>query len=128
MQQIRVNSLTDQYQKGDVFWAPDPFKQGSNPRLWLVLAADHLPYPGAEYICAALTTSDFPANYKVGDDWIVGQNPNKASYCSPWVIGTVKHRAVADPQGRITVGFTDQMIKQCKTIVDGSWRLSGENA
>jgi hypothetical protein len=119
-----VNSVSDSYQKGDVFWAPDPFRQGSNPRLWLVLAAEQLPYPGEEYVCAALTTSDLPANHEVGDAWITGKNPDKASYCSPWVIGTVKHRAVANPQGRITTEFTDQIIAQSEAVLDGSWELS----
>lgn len=117
-----MNNVSDTYRKGDVVWAPDPFRQGSNPRLWLVLVAEQLPYPGGEYICAALTTSDLPANYQVGDAWITGRNPNKTSYCSPWVIGTVKHRAVANPQGRITAQFTDRIIGQCKAILDGSWK------
>jgi hypothetical protein len=88
------------------------------------LAAEQLPYPGEEYVCAALTTSDLPANYEVGKAWITGRNPNKKSYCSPWVIGTVKHRAVANPQGRTTTEFTDHIIEQCKAVLDGSWELS----
>lgn len=122
-----MNSVSDAYRKGDVFWAPDPFRQGSNPRPWLVLAAEHLPYPGEEYVCVALTTSDLPANYEVGDDWLTGQNPDKTSYCSPWIIGIVKHRAVADPQGQITTEFTGRMIEQCKAFVDGSWTPSNKN-
>ena len=70
-----MNSVSDAYRRGDVFWAPDPFGQGSNPRLWLVLVAEQLPYPGEEYVCAALTTSDLPANYEVGDAWLKGRNP-----------------------------------------------------
>jgi len=120
-----VNGVTDAYRKGDVFWAPDPFRQGSNPRLWLVLVAEQLPYPGKEYVCAALTTSDLPANHEVGNAWVTGRTPDKKSYCSPWVIGTVKHRAVASPQGRITAEFTDQIIEQCTAVLDGTWELSG---
>ncbi|WP_254824246.1 hypothetical protein [Haloglomus halophilum] len=104
--------------KGDVFWAPDPFRDGSNPRLWLVLAADSLPYPGEEYVCAALTTSDLPANSEVGDEWVSGRNPQKTSYCSPWVLATVKHRAVANPQGEISAAFTDRMIDEAKSYLD----------
>ncbi len=112
--------MTDRYQKGDVFWAPDPFRQGSNPRLWLVLAADQLPFPGDEYLCAALTTSDLSANHRVGDDWVSGRNPTKPSYCSPWVIGTIKHRAVANPQGELTIAFTDRMIDRCEEFLRGA--------
>lgn len=112
-----MKTVTDRYQKRDVFWAPDPFRRGSNPRLWLVLTADTLPFPGEEYLCAALTTSDLSANHKVGDDWVTGRNPTKTSYCSPWVIGTVKHRAVANPQGQITMAFTDRMIDRCEEFL-----------
>lgn len=105
------------FQGGDVFWAPDPFRQGSNPRLWLVLAAGSLPYPGQEYICAALTTSDLPDNYKIGSDWVYGQNPQKTSYCSPWVLATIKHRAVTNPQGEVTSGFTAQMCTEAKAYL-----------
>jgi len=102
-----------------VFWAPDPFKTGSNPRLWLVLAAQNLPYPGEEYVCAALTTSDLPANYEVSDGWVTGRNPDKTSYCSPWVVGTIKHCAVANPQGRISRAFTDRMAERCRAFLAG---------
>lgn len=117
---IRVSIVSEPFQTGDVFWAPDPFRQGSNPRLWLVLASETLPYPGEEYICAALTTSDLPANYKIGGDWITGDNPDTTSYCSPWVIATIKHRSVGSPQGRITIEFTKRMIDRCIEILDGS--------
>ncbi|SDZ92201.1 hypothetical protein SAMN04488065_1234 [Haloplanus vescus] len=111
--------MSDRYQKGDVFWAPDPFKDGSNPRLWLVLAAEQLPFPGEEYLCAALTTSDLPANHRIGDDWVAGRNPDTQSYCSPWVIGTIKHREIADPQGTVTMAFTDRMIERCERFLRG---------
>jgi hypothetical protein len=103
-----------------VFLAPDLFRDGSNPRLWLILAAETLPFPGDEYLCAALTTSDLSANHEVGDDWVTGRNPNTTSYCSPWVIGTVKHRAVANPQGKITMAFTDRMIDRCEAFLRGA--------
>lgn len=102
--------MIDAFDSGDVFWAPDPFKSGTNPRLWLVLAAEQLPYPGEEYLCAALTTSDLEANIAVGDAWVTGRHPEKRSFCSPWVLGTIKHRVVANPQGRVTSEFTDRMI------------------
>jgi hypothetical protein len=70
------------FERGDVFWAPDSFRQNANPRLWLVLAADSLPYAGQEYICATLTTSNLPENHD-GTDWFCGRDPSKTSYCSP---------------------------------------------
>lgn len=107
-----MRNVSEVYRKGDVFWAPDPFRRGSNPRLWVVLASEGLPYPSEEYVCAALTTSDLPANVEVGDDWVSGRDPETTSYCSPWVVGTIKHRSVANPQGAITTAFADRMIEQ----------------
>lgn len=108
----------DPYAKGDVFWAPDPFRDGGNPRPWLVLAGESLPYRGEEYLCGALTTSDLPDNHRVGEDWIAGGNPDRESYCSPWVIATIKHRAVAGPQGRVTTSFADRMIDDAVRYLD----------
>ncbi len=65
----------------------------------------------------ALTTSDLPMNYEVGDDWVAGRDPDTTSYCSPWVVGTIKHRAVANPQGRITRDFTDRMARRCRAFL-----------
>ena len=103
----------DRYGPGDVFWAPDPYNdQSRGPRPWLVLAAGGLPFEGEEYVCAALTLSDLDENLAVGDDWIVGGNPNRTSYCSPWVLATVKHDAVVDPQGKVTTEFTKQVVRR----------------
>jgi hypothetical protein len=83
----------------------------------LVLAAQSLPYPGEEYVCVALTTSDLPANHEVGNDWKAGRDPDKTSYCSPWVVGTIKHRAIVNPQGRISSRFTDRMAERCRAFL-----------
>jgi hypothetical protein len=103
---------SDRYSAGDVFWAPDPYNAGGNPRPWLVLTADVLPFSGEEYICAGLTLSDLPENIAIGDNWIAGGNPDRKSFCSPWVLATVKHDAVANPQGRVDPGFTETIAKR----------------
>jgi len=97
--------MRDGYDAGAVVWAPDPYNDGADPRPWLVLAADCLPYHGEEYVCAALTLSDLDDNLEVGDDWVAGRNPDVTSYCSPWVLATIKHDAVVNPQGRVTETF-----------------------
>lgn len=84
----------------------------------MVLASEQLPYPGEEYLCAALTTSDLPANVDVGDAWVAGRHPERRSYCSPWVLGTIKHRAVANPQGALTAAFTDRMVEQAVAYLE----------
>jgi len=106
-------SSSGSYQSGDVVWAPDPFQDSGNPRLWLVLVSDGVPYSGEEYICVALTTSEHPANLEVGDAWITGQHPGKTSYCSPWVLATIKHDDIANPQGQVTAAFTERVRTNC---------------
>lgn len=84
-------------------------------KIWSpVLYADSLPYPGEEYLCAALTTSNLRRNFEVGDDWVSGKDPTKTSYCSPWVVATIKHDAVVNPQGQVTESFADELIAECK--------------
>lgn len=68
---------------------------------------------------AALTTSDLPANYEVGEAWVTGRNPQKTSYCSPWVLGTIKHRSVANPQGAIATEFVDRTVERARSFLDG---------
>jgi len=109
------------FEPGDVLWAPDPYLQhGGNPRPWLVLAADNIPYAGEEYICAGLTLSDFPDSVEVeADDWVAGNDPDTTSYCSPWVLATVKHDAVAGPQGHVTVEFTRECVRRSVEYLTG---------
>lgn len=103
----------DRFALGDVFWAPDPFTTGGNPRPWLVLAADSIPYSGEEYVCAGLTLSDLPENVEVGDEnWVLGNDPDRTSYCSPWVLATVKHDAVAGTQGSVTDAFARKIVRR----------------
>lgn len=107
------------FSSGDVLWAPDPYNAGGNPRPWLVLSADNIPYNGEEYICAGLTLSDLPDNLEVRDiDWTIGE-PNETSYCSPWVLATVKHDDVQNPQGTLTDDFTSRIIQLSVNYVAG---------
>ena len=111
---------TDRFSAGDVFWAPDPYNTGADPRLWLVVAADCLPYAGEEYLCAALTLSDLPQNIAIGEaDWVVGNHPDKTSYCSPWVVATIKHDAVVDEQGYVTEAFTKHIVEESVEYLSG---------
>lgn len=83
------------------------------------IAAENLSFDGEEYVCAALTLSDLDENLEVGDDWLVGSNPGRTSYCSPWVLATVKHDAVANPQGKVTEDFTRKAIRRSGEYLAG---------
>lgn len=108
------------FEAGDVFWAPDPYNDGSDPRPWLVLAAESVPYAGEEYVCAGLTLSDLPDNVAVSDeDWVAGNDPSTTSYCSPWVLATIKHDAVAGTQGYVTEEFARQIVRRSVEYLSG---------
>lgn len=114
---------SDPFEAGDVFWAPDPYSTGGNPRPWLVLAAENVPYAGEEYICAGLTLSDLSDNVEVTDeDWVAGNDPEQTSYCSPWVLATVKHDAVAGAQGHVTPDFVREIVRQSEQYLTGDVR------
>lgn len=110
---------SERFASGDVVWAPNPYGNGGGPRPWLVVTADGVPYAGEEYVCLALTTSDLPDNVRVDDDdWVLGRVPDVTSYCSPWVIATVKHDAVAEPQGELTASFTSEMAERAAAYLE----------
>ncbi len=83
---------SDRFLAGDVVWAPDPHRTGLN----------------------------LPANIVVTEsDWVAGANPNKLSYCSPWVLATIKHDAVANPQGQVTEEFTRRIVSRSGEYLSG---------
>lgn len=108
-------------ERGDVVWAPDPFKSdGGNPRPWLVVAADALPYPDEESITVALTTqSHHPGSFAVPSDaWLRGE-PGTQSHVLPWTIATLKDDLhVAGAQGAVTAAFTDRVISAVWSYFD----------
>ncbi|QPV65103.1 hypothetical protein I7X12_12235 [Halosimplex litoreum] len=111
---------SERFAAGDVFWAPDPYNSGGDPRPWLVLSADAIPYAGEEYVCAGLTLSDLPDNVELTDeDWVVGSDPERTSFCSPWVLATVEHDAVANPQGSVTDAFARRIVDQSVAYLSG---------
>lgn len=110
----------EQFRAGDVVWAPDPYNDGNGPRPWMIINGDNLPYQGEEYICAGLTLSNLPANIAVTDpDWVRGNDPTNRSYCSPWVLSTIKHDEIAAPQGYVTAEFTETIRRRAVEYLTG---------
>lgn len=99
-------------ERGDVVFGPDPFKPGDDPRPWLILSVDSMPLPG-EFLCAGLTSTDYAVNYeiKTGHWTEGGQPPDRESYCSPWVLGTIKTGQIRSLQGTLTDEFTDKITR-----------------
>jgi len=98
--------------RGDVVFTPDPFKPGDDPRPWLILSADSMPFPG-EFLCAGLTHSEYVVNHELqSKHWAEGGlPPNEESYCSPWALGTIDSGDIRFVQGTVTDEFADKIAR-----------------
>lgn len=108
--------------RGEVVWAPDPFKSGGNPRPWLAVSADRLPYSDDESIAVAFTTqSHHPGSFAVpGDAWLRGK-PRAESYVLPWSVATLKTDVhVVGVQDVLTDEFTERVTTALVSYVDSS--------
>lgn len=107
--------------RGTVIWAPDPFKPDeSNPRPWLIVSDERMPYPEAESIAVAFTTqSRHPGSLAVPSDaWIRGE-PTRRSYVLPWTVTTLKDDLhIVGTQGSITDEFTDEITAATISYLD----------
>lgn len=109
--------------RGTVVWAPDPFKSdGGNPRPWLVISDERMPYPEKESIAVAFTTqSHHPGSIAVPTAaWIRGE-PGQQSYVLPWTVATLKDSLhIVGTQGSVTDEFTDQVTTAIISYFDSS--------
>jgi mRNA-degrading endonuclease toxin of MazEF toxin-antitoxin module len=98
--------------RGTVVWAPDPFKtDGGNPRPWLVVSGERMPYPDEESIGVAFTTqSHHSGSFAVTSDaWVRGE-PGQQSYVLPWTVATLKDDLhIVGRQGSVTEEFIEQV-------------------
>lgn len=110
-------------ERGTVVWAPDPFKtDAGNPRPWLVVSGERMPYPSEESIAVAFTTqSQHAGSFAVPSDaWVRGE-PARQSFVLPWTIATLKDELhVVGQQGSVTDDFTEQVTAATIDYVDGS--------
>lgn len=102
----------------DLVFAPDPFKSSSNPRPWLVVSDDEMPFPG-DLLCAACTRSEYDFNYEIRDvHFESGGKPDETTYCSPWLLATLKTTDVSFKVGTTTKEFTDTIAADAVEYVD----------
>ncbi|GAB3679534.1 hypothetical protein GCM10028857_01020 [Salinarchaeum chitinilyticum] len=110
-------------ERGEVIWAPDPFAAGdSNPRPWLLISTDRLPYANEESIGVALTTqSHHPGSFDVTSSaWNSGE-PSTPSYVLPWTIATLKDDLhVVGKQGTVTEAFVERVAETTGSYLDRS--------
>lgn len=102
----------------DLVFAPDPFKNGGTPRPWLVISDSRMPFPG-DLLTVACTRSDYPDNHQITPSTFEsGSMPDQTTYCSPWLLATLKTTDVGHKQGTLTKSFTDRIATQAKGYVD----------
>lgn len=110
-------------ERGTVVWAPDPIKtDGGNPRPWLVISSERLPYPEEESIAVAFTTqSHHPGSFAVPSDaWVYGE-PGQQSHVLPWTVATLKDALhLVGTQGSVTEEFTAQVTTATISYLDTS--------
>lgn len=107
----------------DVVWAPNPFDTTSgNPRPWLVVAGEQLPYAGEESIGVAFTAqSHHPGSFPVPSSaWFRGK-PNRRSHVLPWTVATLKDDIhVVGTQGTVVEEFTRRVATATISYLDDS--------
>jgi hypothetical protein len=97
--------------RADVVWATDPFRDGENPRPWLVLSDSRHPFHGEECVCAPMTTTERPAAISVGrSDWTDGGSDVR-SFVSSWSPMTVKHDTIRKRQGMIRKSIVRRVVE-----------------
>ncbi len=110
-------------ERKDVVWAPDPFKSDTgNPRPWLVISGERLPYPDEEAITVAFTTqTHHSGSFAVPSGaWIRGE-PGQQSYVLPWTVATLKENLhIVGVQGSVTESFTDRVTTATAAYVSGT--------
>ena len=109
--------------RGTVVWAPDPFKtDGGNPRPWLVVSGERMPYPDEESIAVAFTTQfHHPGSFAVPSEVCVRGEPGQQSYALPWTVATLKDDLhVVGRQGSVTDEFTEQVTTATTSYLDSS--------
>lgn len=106
--------------RGTVVWAPDPFAaDGGNPRPWLVISDETMPYSDAESIAVAFTTqSHHPGSVTVPSEaWVRGE-PAQQSYVLPWTVATLKDELhIVGTQGTVTETFTTDIAAAMRSYV-----------
>lgn len=105
--------------RGDVVWAPGPFKDDGRSRPWLVLNTDRHPFGDEESIAATVTTTPHDEAIRLGDDaWRSGGAP-RTSYVAPWSVTMLKHAVTEERQGRLKDGVVERVIDELVGYLGG---------
>lgn len=107
------------YSRRDLVWALDPFKSTGSPRSWLIIADETMPFLG-DLLAVACTWSEYPSlNRKLEPrHFESGNKPDQTTYCSPWLLATIKPGLIRNKQGTLTDSFTETIARDSKSFID----------
>jgi mRNA-degrading endonuclease toxin of MazEF toxin-antitoxin module len=105
--------------RGDVLWAPAPFKEDGRSRPWLVLSTDRHPFDDEESVAATVTTTPHDAAIRLDDEaWRSGGAP-RTSYVAPWSVTTLKHAVTEERQGRLDERVVERVVGELAWFLGG---------
>lgn len=101
------------YQRGDIVWADDPFKDDPDAgRPFLVVSNDRHPFADEQVAVVALTTTPREEGVRLRDDAVtVGGLPSE-SYVSPWLLFTRAYPRIDRRLARVEPDFVDAIIDE----------------
>lgn len=78
-----------------------------------------MPFSG-DFLCVAVTHSEYAINYELRDEhWGEGGQPSdEQSYCSPWLLNTIKSGEMQYRQGSLIEQFTEKITRDAVQYLD----------
>lgn len=100
------------FERGDVVYGDDPFKEAEQSRPWVILTNhEGRPFHGEQYIALTLTSQswmdglvDIPKS-----SWLRGGTPDE-SRIVPWGVQSIDHQDIDFWQGRLEGNLIDSAV------------------
>lgn len=100
------------FERGDVVFGDDPFKEAGNARPWLILSNhEGKPFHGVQYIAVTLTSKswiDGLIEIPVAG-WLRGGTPDE-SRIVPWGVQSIGHEDIDFWQGRLDSDIVEEAV------------------
>ena len=100
------------FERGDIVYGDDPFKDEENARPWLILSNhEGRPFHGEQYIAVTLTTKSWLNGLIDIPDgsWLRGGVPDE-SRIVPWGVQSLDREDIDFWQGRLHGGIIDKAV------------------
>jgi mRNA interferase MazF len=104
---------TPVFERGDVVYGDDPFKDEEDARPWVILSNhEGRPFHGEQYVALTLTTRSWMDGLIeiTEENWIRGGTPDR-SHIVPWGVQSVAHEDIDFWQGRLAGTLVDEAVE-----------------